>query len=150
MKNNKLVLFFTDKMYRKATLEWMKIKFTTLPGIRHIISLRFQYRFFKKTQHMDSWERHVELKNFEHQTEEFIFTSRLIRLYLSIIAEGDLRNDEDFLKCKQEVLECKMIEQANLQEFREWVEGITPDETDGTRVKVVFDKIHLQSLGTAN
>ena len=149
MKNNKIVLFFTDKMYRKATLEWMKIKFSTLPGISHIISFWVQWRFFKKTQHMDSWERHVALKNFEHQTEEFVFALRLIRLYTSIMAEGELRNDEDFLKCKQEVLECKMMEQVNLREFREWVEGITPDETDGSRVKAVFDS-YTSSFVMAN
>lgn len=149
MKKSKLVLFFTDKMYRRATLELLRLKFCTLPGIRNIISYWVSWRFVQKTRHMDSWEQYVALKNMEHQTEKFVFTSRLIRLYASIMAEGEYRNDEDFLKCKQEVLECKLMEEEKLREFREWLEGIGPDETDGTRVKAVFDS-YTSSFGMAN
>ena len=150
MKKNKFLLFFTDKNYRFATLELLKIKFTTLPGIKHIISLCAQWRFYKKTQHMDSWERHVALKNVEYWNEKFVFTCKLIRLYASIMAEDEYRNDEDFLKNKQEVLECKlMAEEEDLREFREWVKSITPDERDGSRVKDVFDR-YTSSLGMAN
>ena len=140
MRENKLIAFFTNKIYRKATIELLKIKFLKLPGIRNIFSFWVNWRFAQKTQHMDPWERHVFLKKMEHQTEQFVFTSCLIRLYASIVAVGEYRNDEDFLKCKQEVLECKFIQQEELREFREWVQQIEPDETDGTRVKDMFDK----------
>lgn len=149
MKKNKLVLFFTDKKYRFATLELLKIKFTTLPGIKHIISLCAQWRFYKKTQHMDSWERYVSLKNAETWYETFSFTCKLIRLYASIMAEGEYRNDGDFLKNKQEVLECKLMAEEELREFREWVENITPDERDGSLVKDVFDR-YTANLAEAN
>ena len=149
MKKNKLVLFFTDKRYRFATLELLKINFTTLPGIKHIISLWKSWRFFKKTEHMDSWESYVAIKNEECWNEKFVFTCRLIRLYASIMADDEHRNDEDFLKHKQEVLECKLMSEESLREFREWIENITPDERDGTRVKDVFDE-YVSSLGMAN
>lgn len=55
---------------------------------------------------MDSWERYVAIKNEESWNEKFVFACRLISLYTSIVAEGEYRNDEDFLKSKQEVLEC--------------------------------------------
>lgn len=149
MRKNKLVLFFTDKRYRFATLQQLKIWFTTLPGIKHIISFWVQWRFFKKTEHMDSWERYVAIKNEESWNEKFVFTCRLIHLYTSIVAEGEYRNDEDFLKSKQEVLECKLMAEEDLREFREWVENITPAERDGTRVKDVFDK-YTAILAEAN
>lgn len=98
---------------------------------------------------MDSWELHVNLKNMEHQTEKFVFISRLIHLYASITAEGEYRDDANFLKCKQDLLDCELMKQKDLHEFREWVEGITPDETDGTRVRAVFDS-YASSYRTAN
>ena len=139
MKKNKLVLFFTDKMFRKATLEWLKMRFLNLPGIRNIISFWFSYRFYKKTKNMDSWERHVFLKKLEHETQEFVFCSCLVRLYSCIVAEGEYRSDKDFLECKQEVLDCKIIQEEDLREFREYVQQLVPAETDGTRIKAVFD-----------
>ena len=150
MRKNKLVLFFTDKRYRFATLELLKIRFTTLPGIKQIISLWAQWRFYKKTENMDSWERYVAIKNEESWHEKFTFTCKLIRLYASIMAEDEYRNDEDFLKNKQEVLECKlMTEEEDLCKFREWVESITPDERDSSQVKDVFNK-YAASLAEGN
>lgn len=149
MKRNGLISFFTNKMYRKATIELLKVKFLQLPGIRNILSFWVRWRFVKRTQHMDSWDRHVELKRMEHETEKFVFCSRLVSLYACIVAEGEYRNDEDFLKCKQEVLECKIIEQEELRKFREYIQQIEPNETDGTRVKAVFES-YTSSFGMAN
>ena len=139
MKKNRLVLFFTDKMYRKATLELLKIQFLDLPVIRNIFYFWVSWRFARKTQNMDSWERHVAFKKLEHETQQFVFCSCLVRLYSCIVAEGECRSDNDFLQCKQEVLNCKIIEQENLREFREYVQQLSPNETDGSRIKTVFD-----------
>ena len=149
MKKSKLVLFFTDKTYRRAGLKYLQMKFCTLPGIRHIISFWVGWRYVKKTQHMDSWEQYLARKNMEHKHEQFVFVSRLIRLLASITAEGEYRDDESFLNSKQELLECKLMNQEDFREFREYVEEITPDETDGTRVKAVLDS-YTSSIGIAN
>lgn len=98
---------------------------------------------------MDSWEQYLARKNMEHKHEQFVFVSRLIRLLASITAEGEYRDDESFLNSKQELLECKLMNQEDFREFREYVEEITPDETDGTRVKAVLDS-YTSSIGIAN
>lgn len=139
MRKNRLALFFTDRMYRKARLEYFKIKFLDLPVIRNIFYFGVSWRFVKKTQNMDSWEQHMALKKLEYETQEFAFCHCLLRLYACIVAEGEYRNDNDFLKCKQELLECKIIQEEEWREFREYIEQIIPDETDGTRIKAVFD-----------
>ena len=139
INKNRLISFFTNKMYRKATIELFKAKILQLPGIRNILSLWVKWRFVKRTQHMDSWDRHVEFKRMEYETEQFVFCSKLVRLYACMVSEGEYRNDADFLKYKQEVLECKIIQEEGLREFREYVQQLSPTETDGTRIKAVFD-----------
>lgn len=149
MKKNRLVLFFTDHMYRKATLELLKIRFLDLPVIRNIFYFWVSWRFARKTQNMNSWEQHVAFKKLEYETQELVFCSCLVRLYACIVSEGEYRNDADFLKCKQEVLECEVIQKEELHEFREYVQQLVPDETDGTRVKAVFDS-YTSRFGTSN
>lgn len=149
MKRSGLVLFFTDAMYRKATLEHLKIKFLDLPIIRNIFYFVVSWRFVKKTENMDSWEQHLAFKKLEYETQEFVFCSCLVRLYAYIVSEGEYRNDADFLKCKQELLECKIIQEKDLQEFREYVQQLESNETDGTRIKAVFDS-YSSKLQMAN
>ncbi|MBQ2836096.1 MAG: hypothetical protein IJE68_04615 [Clostridia bacterium] len=149
MKKNRLISFFTNKMYRKATIELFKAKILQLPGIRNILSLWVKWRFVKRTQHMDSWDRYVEFKRMEYEAEQFVFCSKLVRLYACIVSEVKYRNDADFLRCKQEVLECKIIQEEELRGFREYVQQIGPNETDGTRIKAVFDS-YTSKLEMAN
>lgn len=149
MKKNRLVLFFTDKMYRKATMEWIKLRFLDLPIIRNIFYFVVSWRFARKTQNMDSWEQHVAFKKLEYETQEFVFCSCLVRLYAYIVAESECRSDNDFLQCKQEVLECKIIQEEGLREFREYVQQLSTNETDGTRIKAVFDS-YISKLKMTN
>lgn len=149
MKRSGLVLFFTDQMYRKATLQWLKIKFLDLPIIRNIFYFVVSWRFVKKTENMDSWDVHVELKRMQYETEQIVFCNRLLRLYACIVAESEYRNDNDFLKCKQELLECKIIQEEEFCEFKEYVQQLSPNQTDGTIVKTVFQD-YTSILGTTN
>ena len=149
MKKNRLVLFFTDQMYRKATLEMLKIRFLDLPLIRNIFYFCVSWRFVRKTQNMDAWEQHVALKKLEYETQQHVFCHCLLRLYACVIAEGEYRNDNDFLERKQELLECQIIQKEELREFREYIQQIDPDETDGTRIKAVFDS-YTSEFATTN
>ena len=149
MKRNSLISFFTNKMYRKITIELLKTKFLQLPGIRHIHSLWVHWRFVKKTQHMNSWERHVEVKRVQHETVQVAFCKKLLSLYSCIVAKDESRNDKEFLKRKQELLHCEIIQEEDLREFREYVQQLSPDETNGTPVLSVFLK-YTSALGETN
>lgn len=84
----KLKLLFTNKYYRWATLEGIKLKLISLPGIKHIVSKYYEYKIHKKIQNMSQWEQYMALRNMENDSKEFSLISALIRLQASIMAEG--------------------------------------------------------------
>lgn len=141
MKQSNIVLFFTNKIYRWATLERWKIKICFLPVIRHVISWWKTICINRKMRSMTSWEQHVYVKSVERQTEKFLFACALTRFAACIMAEGEQRNNEDFIKEKQVLLESEYINSSEMREFKEWLEQITADETDYTKVKAVMEML---------
>ena len=140
-QTSKFVLFFKDKEFRKFKLEQLKFRISMLPGIKHIISWWFAFKFANKTQDMSSWDRYVAEKELERISRKTIFTCALLRLYACIASQEEYRNVEEFLTTKNEVLECEYWKDVpELADFRKWVEDITPEERDADRVMDVLQK----------
>lgn len=138
---SKFILFFKDKEYRKTRLERLKLRICLLPGIRHITSLWFGIKFAMKTKDMSPWDQHVAKMNLEKASRKTAFVCALLRLYANVVSQDDLRNDEEFLTTKNEVLECEYWKDVpELSEFKKWVENITPDERDGNPIMDVLEK----------
>ena len=141
MKQNRLTAFFTNSMYRWAVVQEWKMNLCALPGIKHLISWRYMWIANKKMKNMTGWEQHVYIKNIEKQSEKFCFVSRLTRLSAFIMSEVEYRSKEEFLKCKQEVLESDYINSRELSEFKQWVEKITSEERDYTKINNVIEML---------
>ncbi len=140
-QSSKFILFFKDKEFRKFKLEQLKFRISMLPGIRHIISWWFAFKFAKKTQDMSSWDRYVAEKDLERTSRKTIFICALLRLYACIASQEEYRNAEEFLTTKNEVLECEYWKDVpELADFKKWVEKITPEERDADRVMDVLQK----------
>ena len=140
-QTSKFVLFFKDKEFRKFKLEQLKFRISMLPGIKHIISWWFAFKFANKTQDMSSWDRYVAEKELERISRKTIFTCALLRLYACIASQEEHRNAEEFLTMKNEVLECEYWKEVpELADFRKWIENITPEERDADRVMDVLQK----------
>lgn len=140
-QTSKFVLFFKDKEFRKFKLEQLKFRISMLPGIKHIISWWFAFKFANKTQDMSSWDRYVAEKELERISRKTIFTCALLRLYACIASQEEYRNAEEFLTMKNEVLECEYWKEVpELVDFRKWIENITPEERDADRVMNVLQK----------
>lgn len=140
-QSSKFILFFKDKEFRKNTLQQLKFRIVLLPGIRHIISWLFAFKFAKKTQDMSSWDRYVAEKDLERTSRKTIFICALLRLWAYIASQGESRNEEEFLTSKNEVLECEYWKDVpELADFRKWIENITPDERDADRIMDVLQK----------
>ena len=138
-----LKLLFTDKYYRWATLESLKLRMISLPAIRHIVSW---YRALKmQMQGMNRWEQYVAMKNIENNSKEFSFTGALIRLQACIMAEGE--NKELFEKAKSAVLCNEIINEEKYKDFKEWLEGIDSSEKDYSRVqKLINVKVNMKLI----
>ncbi len=140
-QTSKFILFFKDKDFRKFKLEQLKFRISLLPGIKHIISWWFAFKFANKTQDMSSWDRYVAEKELERTSRKTIFTCTLLRLYACIASQEEYRNAEEFLTTKNEVLECEYWKEVpELADFKKWVENITPEERDADRVMNVLQK----------
>lgn len=140
-QTSKFILFFKDKEFRKFKLEQLKFRISMLPGIKHIISWWFAFKFANKTQDMSSWDRYVAEKELERISRKTIFTCALLRLYACIASQEEHRNAEEFLTMKNEVLECEYWKEVpELADFRKWIENITPEERDADRVMDVLQK----------
>jgi len=64
----RLKLLFTSKIYRWATLEGLKLKLISLPGI----SKYRAYKMLKKMKNMNRWEQYVALRNVSIQVKKII------------------------------------------------------------------------------
>ncbi|MBQ7410080.1 MAG: hypothetical protein IJW20_01705 [Clostridia bacterium] len=138
---NSFVLFFTDKDFRKSKIQYLKFRISLLPGIRHILSWIFAFRYAMKTKDLSPWDQHVAKMNLERASRKTIFICALIRLYGCIAAEEEYRNTEGFLTTKKEVLECEYWKDVpELSDFKNWIENITPEERDAERVLNVLRK----------
>ena len=133
----RLKLLFTDKYYRWATLERLKLKLISLPGIKHIVSWYHAYKLYKKMQNMNQWEQYIALRNIENNSKEFCFTAALTRLQVCIMAEGE--NKELFEMAKSDVLCNEIINEAKYKDFKEWLEGIDSSEKDYSRVQELIN-----------
>lgn len=140
-QNSKFILFFKDKDFRKFKLQQLKFRISMLPGIRHIFSWWFAFKFAKKTQDMSPWDRYVAEKNLERTSRKTIFICALLRLYACIASQDEYRNAEEFLTTKNEVLKCEYWKEVpELADFKKWIENITPEERDADRVMDVLQK----------
>lgn len=138
---SKFILFFKDKEFRETKIKQLKFRISLLPGVRHVISWWFGFKFAMKTKDMSSWDQHVAKMNLERTARKTTFVCALLRLYANIAAQDEYRNDEDFLTAKREVLECEYWKDVpELNEFKQWIENITPDERDAQRVMDVLEK----------
>lgn len=129
-----LKLLFTNKYYRWATLERIKLKFISLPIIKYIVAWYYMY---KKMQGKYPWEQYVEVKNMEDETKRFSFVAELARLQACIMAEGE--NEELFEQAKLDVLCNEEINKPRLKDFKKWLEGITSSEKDYSRVQELIN-----------
>lgn len=140
-QTSKFILFFKDKEFRKKQLEQLKFRISLLPGIRHILSWWFAFKFAKKTKNMSSWDRYVAEKNLERTSRKTIFVCALLRLYACIASQDEHRNEEEFLTTKKEVLECTFWNDVpELADFKAWIENISPEERDADRIMNVLQK----------
>lgn len=138
-------LFFTHSQYRWATLQLWKMKLCSLPGIRQVIAWRRAWVFTQKMSKMTPWERYLHMKKIEEQYKKFLFACALTRMAVCIQADGEHRDDEDFLLCKQELLSKEYINDGEMSEFKAWVEELTPDETDMTKIQEVMIRMSQQT-----
>ncbi len=132
-----LKLLLINKYYRWATLESIKLKFLSLPIIKHIVAWYHTYKIYKKMQGMNQWEQYVEVKNMENETKKFCFVAALIRLEACIMAEGE--NEEIFEQAKLDVLCNEKINEPCLKDFKKWLESITSSEKDYSRVQELIN-----------
>lgn len=128
-----LKLLLTNKIYRQATLERLKLKFLLLPGIKNIVAWIYSYKVHKKMKNMDNWDKHVAMRNMENDSKTFCFVSALICLQACIMAEGE--EEELFQQARSNVLSNNIINQPHLKEFKEWLEKIDSSEKDFSRVQ---------------
>ena len=91
----------TNKYYRWATLEKIKLRFLSLPIVKQIVTWYHTYKIYKKIQGMDQWEQYVEVKKMENGSKRFCFVAALIRLEVCIMAEGE--KEEMFEQAKLDV-----------------------------------------------
>lgn len=136
----KLKLLFTNKDYRWATLEGLKLKFTSLPVIKHIFSCYYAYKMHNKTKNMSIRDRNIAFRKMERNSKEFCFTAALIRLQACIMAEGENENLEElFENAKSDVLSNEIINEAKYKDFKDWLEGINSSEKDYSRVQELIN-----------
>ena len=133
-----LKLFLTDKNYRFATIELIKLKIISFPIIRKVISLFYVSKANRKMKNKDNWEQYLILKRFESDTEKFGFVAQLTILEICIME--DEKNDEMFYGAKSKILSNKTINQLELKEFKKWLEGIDASERDYSKVREIIDK----------
>ena len=133
-----LKLFLTDKNYRFATIELIKLKIISFPIIRKVISLFYVSKANRKMKNKDNWEQYLILKRFESDTEKFGFVAELTILEICIME--DEKNDEMFYGAKSKILSNKTINQLELKEFKKWLEGIDASERDYSKVGEIIDK----------
>lgn len=133
----KVKLFFTDKYYRRATLESLKLTLLSLPGIKHIFYMYHTYRLHKKVQNMDNWERYIKFKNLENNSNKFCFTAALTRLQICIMAEGEY--EEFFEQAKTDILSNKLINEEKYKDFKEWLESINSTEKSYSKVQEILN-----------
>lgn len=132
-----LKLLFTDKYYRWAILERLKLNLISLPGVKNIISWYYAYKMHKKMKNIDRWEQYVLLRKMENDSIKSTFISALIRLEVCIMAEGEIK--ELFEKAKSDVLCNEIIKEPKYKDFKEWLEGIDSSEKDYSRVKELIN-----------
>ena len=133
-----LKLFLTDKNYRFARIESIKVKIISFPIIKKIISWFHVLRFNKEMKNTSSFEQYLALKKFESDTEKLAFVTQLTILEISIMADGE--NDEMFYEAKSKILGSKTINWPELKEFKTWLEGIDSSEKDYLKVREVRSK----------
>jgi hypothetical protein len=131
------MLFFTDKTYRRAKLKGCVVKFCALPGVKHIISWWWAWKFYQKTKKMTPWERYLARKQLEWQSKILAFGCKLVCLMVCIMAEE--RNDEEFLRWRKAVLEDPHINSNDLKDFKAWLEQITPEERNYAPVQKIIE-----------
>ncbi len=141
MKQNKLLLFFTNKDYRRMIFLWVKLRLRTLPGIRHFMSFLYGLRHYLRTRKMSSWERYIENKKNEQEIKENLFYLALCMLRTAINADPESNVKKNLMEYKQDVLSSELINDRELAKFKEWVQQITQDETDATKIQEVIDWI---------
>ncbi len=135
----KLKLFFTDSNYRRLVRENIKFKIIAMPGIKHIISWYYSYKWNKKHKDESQWEQYIKFKEFESSAKEFCFLSALIRLQACMMAENV--EEEDFQEAKNDVLNADVIHDSKYAEFKKWVECIDSTEKDYSKVKELIDNL---------
>ena len=137
MNSNELKLLVTDKYYRWAKLEKLKLKIVSLPGIKRIIVLYGEYKMYKKMKGMDNWEKYVAMKNFEYNSQKYRFCMALLRLEVAIMVDNI--DKELFYQAKEDVLSNDIINEPNLKEFKQWLIEIDHNETDYSKVQEVIN-----------
>ena len=132
-----LKLLLTDKYFRWANSERLKLKFLSLPIIKNIVVWHYMYKMYKKIKGLDRWEQYVEVKNMENNSKKICFVAALIRLLACIMAEDE--NEEIFEQAKSDVLCNEEINEPCLKDFKKWLEGTTSSEKDYSRVQELIN-----------
>lgn len=132
-----LKLLLTNKYYRWARLEKLKLKILSLPGIKHIIAWNYAYKMYKKMKNMNQWEQYVEMREVENNSKKFSFVAALIRLEACIMAKGE--NEELFQQAKADVLGNEIINELIYQDFKNWLINIDSSEQDYSRIEELIN-----------
>lgn len=141
----KLQLLFTSKLYRRVTILLLKNKILSLPGIRNIISLYETHEMYKGIHELSNFDQYTAIKTLESNSnidkissQNFCFKLSLI-LLKTVITSNDT-SEKEFEQAKNDVLSYEdIINNPNLQEFKEWVENIDKNETDYSKVQAVIN-----------
>lgn len=115
-----LKLLLTDKYYRWATIEALKIKLSGLPGVKNIVFWNYAHKVHK----MNQWAMPL------NDSKIFFFTA-LVRLKASL----ESQNKRLFEEAKSDLLRNELINEPTLQEFREWLVNINEKEEDLSKIE---------------
>lgn len=132
-----LKLLLTNKYYRWAILERLKLKILSLPGIKHFVAWNYAYKMHKKMKNMDQWEQYVEMREIENNSKKFCFIAALIRLKAGIMAKDE--NEELFQQAKADILSNEIINEPICQDFKKWLINIDSNEQDYSKVEELIN-----------
>ena len=134
MKNNPIVLFFTNKFYRWSRIQYFKLKMTDLPIIKEIVIGNETRKFYKKTKDMTNWDRYCEIKSIEANNNKLHFIATLLTLRTSILTADKTQ----FEKAKNDVLSSKLIMELQFSKFKSWLENVDVYENDTSKIDEVL------------
>lgn len=135
----KLKLLLTNKSYRWATFESLKLKLMSFPLIKNVVSWYYAYKMYNKMKNMSPWEQHQIKRKEINDSKKFCFLAALIRLKICIMAKGE--NKELFEAAKSDILCNEIINEKRFKDFKEWLESVNSTEKDHSKIDEIINSL---------